>query len=116
MNQALLSLSIATTSACCVAARPWGCLQLNCLHKSYPSAINTGLHFKGDRGKVWGNPSSKASHQCVKLNVFIMQGGLLVDGVLASCNVAAASASDADFAAALAPVRAAYAQVCPASA
>lgn len=41
----------------------------------------------------------------------IVQGGLLVDGVLASCNVAAAGASDADFAAALAPVRAAYAQV-----
>lgn len=45
-----------------------------------------------------------------------MQGGLLVDGVLASCNVAAAGASDADFAAALAPVRAEYAQVCPAPA
>lgn len=34
-----------------------------------------------------------------------------MNGVLASCNVAAAGASDAAFAAALAPVRAAYAQV-----
>lgn len=39
------------------------------------------------------------------------QGGLLVDGVLASCNVAAGGASESAFAAALAPVRAAYAQV-----
>lgn len=50
-----------------------------------------------------------------KAHGYTMQGGLLVDGVLASCNVAAAGASDAEWAAALAPVRAAYAQVCPGS-